>query len=147
MKRFILIGMLLFAAIGAGYASVRWRVQQPAFPPHTIVYRLTTYDEAGKVFRVSTVLRTVTAAGTWKHTQINPDGPVLHLGGQLKPLTSTRAAEAGMPEHLNFKYVADKNDDSEMWLSPELQDVLMFADFRADGTPFTRLEAVEVTRP
>jgi len=34
-----------------------------------------------------------------------------------------------------------------MWISPELQDVLMFADFRADGTPFTRLETVEVTRP
>ena len=147
MKRFILIGLLLVAAIGAGYASVRWSGQLPAFPPHTIVYRLTTYDETGNVFRTSTVLRTVTGDGKWKHTQINPDGPVLHSGGQLKRLTTTRSAEPGMPEHLNFKYVADKNDDTEMWISPELQDVLMFADFRADGTPFTRLEAVDVTRP
>ena len=147
MKRIILVGLLLVAAIGGGVASVRWNREKVSFPPHTIIYRLTTYDDAGKLFRTSTVVRTVTRDGKWKHTQVNPDGPVIHTGGQLKGLPAKRAAEPGMPEHLTFKYIAQKNDDSEMWISPELQDALMFADFRADGTPFTRLEAVEITRP
>ncbi|MGH9968318.1 MAG: hypothetical protein ACREBG_10875 [Pyrinomonadaceae bacterium] len=147
MRKFILIGILLIVAIGAGFASVRLRRQQVSFPPHTITYRLTSYDEAGNVTRTSTIIRKVAADGTWKHTQINPDGPVIYSSGKLRREVTSQIAEASLPEHLHFKYVEVKGSDSVIWTSPQLQDALMFIELRPDGSKISRLEAVEVTLP
>jgi hypothetical protein len=146
VRKITLIGLLLIAAIGTGFASVRLRRPQLVFTPHKIIYRLTSYDEAGKLTRNSVVIREVFADGTWKHTQINPDGPILYSNGKLRGALTSRTPEATGPQHLGLKYFESKSHHSEAWTSPELQDYLMFTTLRDDGSKESRLEAVEVGR-
>ena len=148
MRRIGLIVLLLAFAIAAGFASVR--LQRPAgvsVPAHTITYRLISYDNNGNVTRTSVVIRKVLSDGTWNHTQINPDGPVVSSNGKMKHLVTSKSAEANHPEHLGFKYIETKNADSEAWISPELQDLLMFTELREDGSKGSRLEAVQISKP
>jgi hypothetical protein len=134
MRKTTLIGLLLTAAIGVGFASVRLRRPQIVFTPHKIIYRLTSYDEAGKLTRTSVVIREVFADGTWKHTQINPDGPALNTNGKLKGIITSKTPEADWPQHLGFRYFEIKSKEAEAWSSPELQDYLMFTALRDNGS-------------
>jgi hypothetical protein len=145
VKRICSILLLVALALGAGIASVRLRASEE-FKAHTIVYRLTSYDGSGKAI-TSVVIRQVLSDGTWKHTQINPEGPPVYTGGKLKRRVTSKTAEVEWPEHLGFKYVHNKSRDSEAWLSPELQDFLMFTTYDENGLKDSVLEAVKVTIP
>ena len=148
MRRSLLVFAIAVVALSMGLISVRWtRATAPAFPPHTIVYRLTFYDETGKTVSVSTVIRQVFADGTWKHTQINPEGPAVYTSGKIKSLVPTAPADSNAPRHLGYRYSANKNSSSESWTSPELHDFLMFSTLREDGSRFDRLEAVHISNP
>lgn len=147
MKRIGLIVLLLAFAIAAGFASVRLQRPGVTVPAHTITYRLISYDNNGNVTRTSVVIRKVLSDGTWNHTQINPDGPAVSSNGKMKHLVTSKAAEAHQPEHLGFKYFETKNADSEAWISPEIQDLLMFTELREDGSRASRLEAVQISKP
>ena len=146
MKKTGLTFLLVTLAIVAGYASVR---VQPGvgFPPHTITYRLTSFDSTGSVTRTSVVIRKVLSDGTWSHTQINPDGPVIPSKGKMKHMVTSEAVRAELPQHLGFKYVETRNASSETWVSPELQDFLRFVELREDGSKASVLEAVAITAP
>ncbi|HVI70910.1 MAG TPA: hypothetical protein VM656_05425 [Pyrinomonadaceae bacterium] len=146
MKKVSFIILLVALALGAGFASVRLRAS-PAFKPHTIVYRLISYDESGKSIQTSVLIRRVLSDGTWNHTQINQEGPPVYSNGKLKREVTSRTAEATMPEHLGFKYIHEKGHDSEGWISPELQDCLMFATYFENGSKQSVLEAVNVSLP
>jgi hypothetical protein len=128
-----------------GFASVRLRAQQQ-FKAHTIIYRLTSYDGSGKPIH-SVIIREVLSDGTWKHTQINPEGPPVYTSGKLKGRATSKTADASWPEHLGFKYIHEKGHDSEAWVSPELQDLLMFATYNEAGSKDSILEAVKVSVP
>ena len=148
MRRVAFITLVGVVAVSIGYASVRLRAPQPtSSSARTIVYRLTSYDEAGKQTGVSTLVRQVLADGTWKHTQVDPDGSAHSMTGHLKgPLTS-RTSEETLPTFLSFRYLEEKNRSTEAWISPELQDYLKLITLRDNGLELSRLEAVAISRP
>lgn len=147
MKRILIGAALLPIAVALGYASMRFGRTEPApsFPPHTIVYRVTSYDEQGKVSGTTMMVRRVFADGKWNHIQIMPDGKVLTPNGQMKGRITDRTVDAAMPQHLNYRYHADQNSDT--WVSPELQDFLKFTDVRSDGSKVSSIEAISVMVP
>lgn len=146
-KRLFVVSIVICAFI-VGFISVRWtRSTAAAFPPHTIVYRLTFYDESEKVVSASTLIRQVFADGTWKHTQINPEGNAVYSNGKIKSLVVTRPVDSNASQHLGYRYIAEKNRSAESWVSPDLQDLLMFSTFRADGSRFDRMEALHISSP
>jgi hypothetical protein len=146
MKRLFAIGVLLVTLIGAGVASVKLRRTQSVFVPHTITYRLTIYDQAGKVAGTDVLVRRVLADGTWNHTQIRMDGSVLRSNGKLKGPLPFRQTDANSPRHLNFAYYEEMHPD-QAWVSPDLQDYLMFTAIRDDGSRESRLEAIDISTP
>ena len=147
MKRIFFWVGLAVLAVGVGYATTRMNgnAQALSFPPHTIVYRVTTYDDAGKVSGTMMMVRRVTADGKWYHTQIAPDGKVVTPNGQLKARISDKSVNANMPQHLNYRYYEYQNPDT--WISPELQDFLKFTDVRDDGSKISSIEAISVMVP
>ncbi len=148
MRRSLFVLAIVGASLIMGFISVRWtRATTTAFPPHTIVYRLTFYDEAGKTVSVSTLIRQVFADGSWKHTQINPEGPAVYTSGKIKSLVFTTPADSNAPQHLGYRYIANKNSSTESWASPDLHDFLMFSTLREDGSKFDRMEAVHISNP
>lgn len=147
MRKFLLTISILVVLIGAGYTSVRFAKAKPLFKPHTIIYRVTSYDESSKLVRTDTLVRQVFADGSWKHTQLLPDGTVLHTQGQLTGTFTDRTSDANLPEHLGYKYVEPPGHDSRAWISPDLQDFLMFTALREDGSKVSVMEAVNITTP
>lgn len=148
MRKSLLLLAIVVSALIMGFVSVRWtRATAVVFPPHTIVYRLTFYDEAGKPIIVSTLIRQVFADGTWKHTQINPEGPAVYSSGKIKSMAFTTPADSNAPQHLSYRYIASKNNSTESWASPDLHDFLMFSTLREDGSRFDRMEAVHISTP
>lgn len=147
MKKKILFALLVIVAIAAGVVFARLHKPALYITPHTIVYRATFYDEAGKIESSSVVIRRVSSDGKWKHTQIKDDGKIVTTSGEIKNLLTLRSVEAGMPEHLHVKYIESKNNDAETWLSPELQDYLKLVSFHASGSKMVTLEAVDVSTP
>ena len=147
MRKTFLIVLLLVILIGAGFASARFRKAQLSFKPHTIVYKLTIYDEADKLIRTDVVVRQVFADGRWQHTQVEQNGTVHHTKGQLTGPATAKTANADSAEHLNLKYVEESGRDSRAWVSPDFQDFLMFTALRADGSRVSVLEAVNITTP
>jgi ABC-type lipoprotein release transport system permease subunit len=147
MRKIILVTLVIALAIAAGFASTRLRKPQLSAIPHTIVYRVTDYDESGNVAGTSVVVRQVLSDGKWKHTQIMSDGRVLHSNGQLKNVVTLRAADPNLPEHLHFKYFEDNNRSTETWVSPQLQDYLKLTTLRANGSKISSLEALDITTP
>jgi hypothetical protein len=147
MRKTFLIVLLLVILIGAGFASARFRKAPPSFKPHTIVYKLTIYDEADNLIRTDIVVRQVFADGRWQHTQIEQNGTVHHTKGQLTGPATAQTANANSPEHLNYKYIEEPGHDSRAWASPDLQDFLMFTALRANGSRVSVLEAVNITTP
>ena len=146
--RKILLTISIFAVlIVVGYASVRFGKAQPSFKPHTIVYRVTSYDESSQPIRTDILVRQVFADGSWKHTQVQQDGTVNHTKGQLVGLFTERASDKDLPEHLTYKYVAVPGHDSNAWISPDLQDFLMFTALRENGTKVSVMEALNITTP
>lgn len=146
MKRILMGAAFVFIA-SLGLASTRLARTEPAlsFPPHTIVYRVTSYDESGKVSATMMMVRRVFADGRWTHTQIAPDGKVVTPNGQMKNRITDRTADASMPQHLNYRYHEGQNADT--WISPELQDFLKFTDLRPDGSKVSSIEAISVMVP
>lgn len=147
MRKIFVIVLLFAALIGAGFASTRYRRKQASFKPHTIVYRVTHYDEAGKVVRTDTLVRQVFADGSWKHTDVLPDGTVIHSKGQLTGPFTAEITDSNSPELLGYKYVEPPGHDSRAWISPDLQDFLMFTALRENGSKVSVMEAVNITTP
>jgi|KBSSwiStaDraftv2_1062776.scaffolds.fasta_scaffold26432_7 hypothetical protein len=150
MKKFILIAVALVVMAGTGFVIARRQKRSLKFPPHTIVYRLSSYDASEKLISTEIVIRRVDTDGNWKHTQVRPDGSVQFSNGKLKTLiTATTQADQNSPEHLQVKYIAERNrkGDVESWISPELQDYLLLNFFRPDGTKDQEMKAVDISRP
>jgi hypothetical protein len=147
MRKTFLTVLLLAVLIGAGYASVRLRRSPTSFQPHTIVYKLTHYDEGGKLVRTDVLVRQVFADGSWKHTQVKQDGSVNHSKGQLSGPATAKRTDAYSPAHLNYKYIEEPGPDARAWISPDLQDFLMFTALRKDGSKQSMMEAVNITTP
>ncbi|HEY0725294.1 MAG TPA: hypothetical protein VGD41_15115 [Pyrinomonadaceae bacterium] len=147
MRKIILTISIFVLLIGVGYASVRFGKAKPAFKPHTIVYRVTSYDESSKPIRTDILVRQVFVDGSWTHTQVQQDGTVNHTKGQLTGPFTERASDADLPEHLAYKYVAVPGHDSSAWISPDLQDFLMFTALRENGSKVSMMEAVNITTP
>ena len=146
MKKIILAVVLVTIVVVAGFASVRFR-PSAAFTAHTIIYRITNYDEDEKLTESSLMVRHVTADGTWRHLQVAPDGKVVTPNGKLTGGLTTREVNEALPAHLNYRYFADKNSETETWISPELQDFLMLTTLRSDGSKIMKMEAIEITKP
>jgi hypothetical protein len=149
MKKLILVAAVLVVIGATGYVTARLQKSQLRFPPHTIVYRMTYYDESEKQTYSEIIIRRVEPDGTWKHTQVRPDGSVVVSNGKLKSLFRPRHVDNNSPEHLGVRYVRERNDkgDTDSWFSPELQDLLLFTTFREDGSKETEMKAVDISRP
>lgn len=147
MRKIVPTVFLLVILIGVGFASVRYRNTQPTYRPHTIVYRLTHYDEQSNLTRTDLLVRQVFADGKWKHTQVQQDGTVSHSQGQLTGPATATTADLNSPRHLGYSYVEPPGHDSRAWISPELQDFLMFTALREDGSKVSVMEAVNITTP
>ena len=149
MKKLILVLAAVVVMATTGFIIARRQRSKLTFPPHTIVYRLAYYDESEKLVNTEILIRRVEADGTWKHTQVRTDGSVVFSNGKLKAFMTSRQTDANSPEHLQYKYIQERNSrgDTDSWTSPELQDVLLLTFFRANGTKDTEMKAVDVSRP
>jgi|SRR6185436_3180660 hypothetical protein len=146
MRKIGLVVVLLAAVLGAGFVSAKLRRPAPQFVPHTIVYRLTEYDEAEKLISSDVVVRTVSADGTWKNTVIRTDGSVIPTRGKLAGAITTRKTDGNSPKLLGFSYYEDL-ERNPAWISADLQDFLMFTALRDNGTKATKIEAIDITLP
>ncbi len=141
------LGLVLLAiVIGAGYASARFRRTHVSFTAHTIVYRNTIYDESENVVETDIMVRRVSADGTWKHTIIRQDGSVMHTSGKLAGPLTDRQTDASSPRHLGHAYYEDRQR-APAWISPDLQDFLMFTALRSDDTKQSKIEAIDISTP
>lgn len=149
MKKYILIALLMLVMATTGYVIARHQRANRKFPSHTIVYRLAFYDESEKQVSTDVLIRRVEADGSWKHTQVKADGSVLISNGKLQSLLTSRQLDLDAPAHLNIKYIGEKNrkGDTDTWISPELQDYLLFTTFRSDGSKEMEMKAVDISRP
>lgn len=147
MLKIFLTVLLVAAAIGVGFASVRFPKAQPSFKPHSIVYRVTNYDEAGNLVRTDTLVRQVFADGTWNHTQIQQDGSLHYTKGQLTGPATSKTTDVNSADLLKYKYVEEPGPHSRAWVSPELQDFLMFTALWENGEKHVVMEAVNITTP
>ena len=149
MKKYILLALMLLVMATTGYVIARHQRANRKFPPHTIVYRLSFYDESEKQVSTDILIRRVEADGSWKHTQVKADGSVQVSNGRLQGLLTSRQVDSDAPAHLNVKYIGEKNrkGDTDSWLSPELQDFLLFTTFRPNGTKEMEMKAVDISRP
>jgi hypothetical protein len=145
MPKAILTVLVLVVLIGAGFASGRFRKSAPSFKPHTIVYRVTIYDEAENVTETHTTVRQVFADGRWNNTIVQPNGTVQHTNGQLTGPLTPKTTDANSPTHLNYKYIEESGHDSSGWISPDLQDFLMFTALWENGSKRMVMEAVNIT--
>ncbi len=143
MRKFGLVVALLAVVLVAGFVSAKLRKPGLQFVPHTIVYRFTQYDETENVISSETMVRRVSADGSWRNTTIRTDGSVLHTSGRLTGDITSRKTDSSSPRHLGFSYYEDLQRDPA-WISPELQDFLMFTALRADGTKLNKLEAIDI---
>jgi hypothetical protein len=141
------LGVVLVAiAIGGGYASTRFRQTEASFTAHTIVYRATHYDESEKLIETDIIVRRVSADGTWRHTIIRQDGSVMHTSGKLAGALTERKTDATSPRHLGYAYYEDRQK-MPSWVSPDLQDFLMFTAQRSDGSKQSKIEAIDISTP
>jgi hypothetical protein len=149
MKKIILGSVVVVVMAATGFVTARLQRFQLRFPPHTIVYRVTNYDESDKLISTEILIRRVEADGTWKHTQVRTDGSVVFSNGKLKALLTTRQPDPDAPEHLRFKYIQERNrkGDTDSWVSPDLQDYLLLTFFHANGTRDSEMKAVDISRP
>jgi hypothetical protein len=147
MRKILLTISVFVVLIGAGYASVRFGKAKTSFKPHTIVYRVTSYDESNNPIRTDFLFRQVFADGSWKHTDVLPNGTVIHTKGQLTGTFTDRTSDEALPEHLGYKYVSSPGPHSKAWISPDLQDFLMFTALREDGSKVSVMEALDITTP
>jgi hypothetical protein len=145
MRKAVLTILVVIVLLGAGFASVRFRKSGPSFKPHTIVYKVTLYEEAGNIVRTQTLVRQVLADGKWNHTTVQQDGTVHHTQGQLTGLITEKTIEVNSPAHLNYKYVEEPGPYSRAWVSPDLQDFLMFTALWENGSKRMVMEAVNIT--
>ena len=145
MRKALLTILVVIVLLGAGFASVRLQKSAPSFKPHTIVYKVTLYEEAGNVVRTQTLVRQVFADGKWHNTTIQQDGTVHHTKGQLAGPTTEKTTETNSPAHLNYKYVEEPGPYSRAWVSPDLQDFLMFTALWENGSKRMVMEAVNIT--
>ena len=148
MKKFIIVAVALVVVTTAGFVTARLRKSHLKFPPHTIVYRLEFFDESEKLTSADIIIRRVDADGSWKHTQIRSDGSVQVSNGRLTGFMTSKQADNSSREHLKVKYLEERNNkgDTNSWISPELQDVLLLTTFRPDGTKDSEMRAIDVTR-
>lgn len=144
MKKIGLIGVLLIGLVGVGFVSAKLRKPVQPFVPHTIVYRLTEYDEADKLISTKVMVRRVSADGSWRNTVIGTDGSASHTSGKLAGEITPRRTDSNSPSHLGFSYYEDL-ERNPAWISPDLQDFLMLTALRNDGTKVTKLEAVDIS--
>lgn len=149
MKKFILVAVILVVMAATGFVIARRHKQNLRFTPHTIVYRLTTYDESEKLIGTEILIRRVDADGNWKHTQVRSDGSVQFSNGKLKSFLTSRQPDQNSPEHLKLKYIPERNrkGDVDTWISPDIQDYLLFTTFRANGSKESEMKAVDISRP
>ena len=141
------LGVVLVAImIGVGYASARFRRTAASFTAHTIVYRATFYDESENVISTDIIVRRVLPDGTWNHTQIKQDGSVMHTSGKLTGPLTERRTDASSPRHLGHAYYEDRQK-MPAWISPDLQDFLMFTALRNDGSKQSKIEAIDISMP
>lgn len=144
MRKIVLIVVLLTGVFGAGLVTAKLRKPAKQFVPHTIVYRLTGYDEADNLTSSEIMVRRVTADGTWRNTVIRKDGSVIHTNGKLAGEITTRRTDSNSPTLLGFSYYEDV-ERNPAWISSDLQDFLMFTALRANGTKDTKIEAIDIS--
>jgi hypothetical protein len=143
LKKVALAVVLLTVVVAAGFASVHFSKSTPTFRPHTIVYRLSNYNESEQVTSTDIVVRQVLEDGSWRHTQIREDGSVVHSSGRLAGPLIDQQTNADSPRHLGFAYIED-HQKAPSWISPDLQDFLMFTSLRSDGKKHAKLEAIDI---
>jgi len=143
LKKIAFTVVLLTVVVAAGFASVHFSKSTPTFRPHAIVYRLTNYDESEQLTSTDIVIRRVFEDGAWRHTQIREDGSVVHSSGRLAGPLTDRQTNVDSPRHLGYAYIEDRAK-APSWISPDLQDFLMFTSLRSDGKMHVKLEAIDV---
>src|ERR1700752_51757 len=144
MRRLVIIVVLLAGVLGTGLVTAKFRRPAQQFVPHTIVYRLTQYDEAENQTSSEIMVRRVAADGSWKNTVIRTDGSVINTNGRLAGQLTPRKTDTNSPKLLVFSYYEDR-ERNHAWISSDLQDFLMFTALRDDGTKMTKIEAVDIT--
>ena len=148
MKKFIFVAVAVMVMTVAGYVTARRQKTHLKFPPHTIVYRIEFFDESEKLTSADILIRRVEADGSWKHTQVRADGSVQVSNGRLTGYATSKQPDHNSREHLKVKYIEERNNkgDTNSWISPELQDLLLFTTFRPDGTKDSEMKAIDVSR-
>lgn len=148
MKKLILVAVVVVVA-ATGFVTARLQRSRSRFPPHTITYRLMFYDESEKLIGTDILIRRVDGDGNWKHTQVRSDGSVQFSNGKLQSFLTSREADQNSPEHLKVKYIPERNrkGDVDTWISPDIQDYLLFTTFRPDGSKESEMKALDVSRP
>ena len=148
MKKHILMAVVVLVMATTGFVIARHQRANRKFPPHTIVYRVTFYDESEKQISTDVLIRRVEADGSWKHTQVKADGSVQISNGKLRGFLTSRPLDLDAPSYLDIKYIGEKNrkGDTDSWISPELQDYLLLTTFRSDGSKDMEMKAVDINR-
>lgn len=141
-KLFLLIVTIAMFGLGIAFATRKGN-QNQSVPAHTIQFRVTDYDLKGNVASTSYLTRLQYSNGTWKHTQVLPDGSSKTGNGHIKKyltgMTGIRNEQV-----LGYNVVVQRSGNSEYWRSVELNDVLKIVDFDDKGSVSSVFEAIDI---
>jgi hypothetical protein len=143
----VLLGVLLIAVAGAGYASRKYKhTSGYAGGAHTILYRIEYFQEDGSPAGIGFVARQVRSDGSWRNVTTLPDGKTGSTSGKINSFMRVDPNSATMQEHLGYSCEVRKDAAGESWFSGDLQDMTKLETKDPNGVTRSRMYAVDISR-
>ena len=149
-NRIVAVTVMLGGLLVLGVAFGRSRgMRGRARPAHTIVYRITSFNKGGNVAEISQLTRYRYSDGSWKSQQTFSNGKTKNAGGDSAMIDRDWAEFAkGLQQGdlLGYRVIIQPTKIGEVWLSPDLDDVLKlvyYDDFEKKDVE-SIMEAVQI---
>jgi hypothetical protein len=127
-KKIAAVVVLLCAVLALGVAFGRSNsLVSKSRPSHTIVYRITSFNGDGSIRETSQMTRHRYSDGSWKSRQTFANGKTKDAGGESVNVNRNwDEFSKGLQQEnvLRFPVVVQPTEIGEVWLSPDLDDVL-----------------------
>jgi hypothetical protein len=150
-KKIAVLLLFLACVLAVGITFGRsYSMKRKSRPAHTIVYRITSFNRDGSVRETSQLTRYRHADGSWKSRQTFANGKTKDAEGESTLVDrnwdefSKRYRQDSL---LSFRTVIQPTEIGEVWLSPDLDDVLKLVYyFDAEKKNIESvMEAIQVT--
>jgi hypothetical protein len=135
--------ILLFVA-GVGFGHM-WVTRSKSLPAHVIQYKVTSYDKEGnlQVQEARYVTRFQHSDGRWRHHEVLPDGRSQDGSGHIVHLPANFAGERE-DRILGYRVIEKRGNGIELWVAPELNDILRVVEYDSDGHLSSVMQAIDI---